>query len=336
MYYLHGLSKAIKRGGGKILQAHATTIEGGKDATVHTRSKHVVRCSSVVVATNAPINDNASIYTKQAPFRTYVISAPIPTKAFPKILLWDTGQYSKEDTPPYHYIRTEKIPDDASHMMLIVGGEDHHTGEANDAELRFHRLEEWTKKRFPIGEIAFRWSGQVLEPADGFAMIGRKPFDDKNVFIATGDSGNGITHGIIAGMLLKDLIVGKKNPWEHIYEPSRFRVHATTGMLKEGFRVACDIADYVTPGTVQSEDAVAPGRGAVIRHGLKKIALYRDPKGTLHRMSAVCPHKGCIVRWNSAEKSFDCPCHGSRFDCHGKVVNGPSFGDLEPVTEPSS
>jgi Rieske Fe-S protein len=107
-------------------------------------------------------------------------------------------------------------------------------------------------------------------------------------------------------------------------------------MLKEGFRVACDIADYVTPGTVQSEDAVAPGRGAVIRHGLKKIALYRDPKGTLHRMSAVCPHKGCIVRWNSAEKSFDCPCHGSRFDCHGKVVNGPSFGDLEPVTEPSS
>lgn len=332
MLYLQGLAKAIERDGGKIFTGtHVMKVYGGENARVETSGGHTVRCKAVVVATNAPINDNAAIYSKQAPFRTYVIGVRIPKGAFPQMLLWDTGAYSKGRPAAYHYVRTATIPEDAAHDMLIVGGEDHRTGQANDAELRFHRLEEWTKKRFPMKDVQYRWSGQVLEPSDGLAMIGRKPFGKDNVFIATGDSGNGITHGIIAGILLSDLILGKKNPWEDLYAPLRFRVRAAKEFAKENAQVAREFLDYVTPGDVQSEKSLGPDSGAIIRKGVKKIALYCDKQGDLHRFSAICPHRGCIVSWNSTEKSFDCPCHGSRFDCHGKVVNGPAKIDLSPV-----
>lgn len=332
LLYLQGLAKAIERDGGKIFTGtHVTKVHGGNEASVETSDGHIVRCSAIVVATNAPINDNAAIYGKQAAFRTYVIGMRIPKDACPQMLLWDTGAYSKGRPAPYHYVRTALMSEDAAHDMLIVGGEDHRTGQANDAELRFHRLEEWTRKRFPVKDVQYRWSGQVLEPSDGLAMIGRKPFGKDNVFIATGDSGNGITHGIIAGMLLRDLILGKKNPWEHLYAPLRFRIRAAKEFVKENVQVACELLDYVTPGDIQSEQSLGRDSGAIIRKGVKKIALYCDKQGELHRFSAICPHKGCIVSWNSIEKSFDCPCHGSRFDCHGKVVNGPARLDLSPM-----
>jgi Rieske Fe-S protein len=215
--------------------------------------------------------------------------------------------------------------------VLIVGGEDHKTGHHNDMDQRWKDLETWTRKHFPeAGEVEFRWSGQVMEPVDYLGYIGRNPMDKDNVFIATGDSGMGMTHGTIAGMLLTDLILGRPNAWEKLYSPSRVTPKAVTTYVQENVDVAIQYKDWVTPGEVKSVDEIAPDTGAVMRSGLKKLAVYKDADGTVHTCSATCPHMGCIVSWNGGERSWDCPCHGSRFDPQGKVVNGPANSDLAP------
>jgi len=213
--------------------------------------------------------------------------------------------------------------------VLIVGGEDHKTGQEDDAEDRYGRLEAWTRERFPITErIEYRWSGQVMEPVDGLAFIGRNPLDADNVYIATGDSGNGMTHGSIAGLLLTDMILGRDNEWATLYDPTRKTLRAAYDFAKENLNVVAQFADWATGGDVDSSEEVAPGEGAVIRRGLTKVAVYRDEQGALHERSAVCTHLGCIVAWNGDEKTWDCPCHGSRFDSFGKVINGPAISDL--------
>jgi len=150
----------------------------------------------------------------------------------------------------------------------------------------------------------------------------------------TGDTGTGITHGAIAGMLLADLLAGKENRWAHLYEPSRVSLRAGGNFLRENVTAVAPYADWLEAGDVDDEKEIAAGQGAVVRHGLKLLAVYRDEAGELHRCGAACPHLGGVVRWNAAEKSWDCPCHGSRFDAHGKVMNGPANTDLKPVEEP--
>ena len=212
---------------------------------------------------------------------------------------------------------------------MIVGGEDHKTGQQHDGAQRWGKLEQWTRNRFPMVEgIEYRWSGQVMEPVDGLAFIGRNPGDADNVFIATGDSGMGMTHGTIAGILLTDLIAGRKNPWTDLYDPSRKTVRAAKDFVQENINVAAQYTDIVTPGEVNSVDEIPKGEGAVMRSGLSKLAIYRDDDGAVHSMSAACVHLGCIVMWNAAEKTWDCPCHGSRYDRAGGVINGPANSDL--------
>jgi Rieske Fe-S protein len=216
--------------------------------------------------------------------------------------------------------------------LLIVGGEDHKSGQAHDSPQRYRRLEAWARKRFPaMGEVEFMWGGQVMEPVDYLAFIGRNPMDHENIFVATGDSGMGLTHGTIAGMLLCDLILGRKNPWEKLYSPSRVPVMAAGELAREDLNMAAQYADWLTPGDVKSSDEIARESGAVVRRGLEKIAVYRDADGALHERSAVCPHLGCIVHWNPGEQTWDCPCHGSRFDAQGHVINGPANRDLPSV-----
>jgi glycine/D-amino acid oxidase-like deaminating enzyme/nitrite reductase/ring-hydroxylating ferredoxin subunit len=327
--YLAGLAGAIKQNRGRIFtQTHANEIEGGKQTRVETAGGGVVTAGAVVVATNTPVNDLIAIHTKQAPYQTYVIGARIPKGAVTRALYWDTPD-------PYHYIRLETVGrGTAAYDVLIVGGEDHKTGQADDGNKRFGALERWTKHRFPMVEgIEFRWSGEVMEPIDGLAFIGRNPMDAKNVFIATGDSGNGMTHGTIAGLLLTDLIMNRKNPWEQLYDPSRVTLKALPEFAKENFNVAAQYTDLVVAGDVDSVDEIKPGAGAIISRGLHKIAVYRDPAGEVHERSAVCRHLGCIVKWNSMENTWDCPCHGSRYDALGKVFQGPANSDLSEVNE---
>ncbi|MCA1659889.1 MAG: Rieske 2Fe-2S domain-containing protein, partial [Verrucomicrobiaceae bacterium] len=175
------------------------------------------------------------------------------------------------------------------------------------------------------------WSGQVMEPVDGLGYIGRNPSDEKNVYIVTGDSGNGMTHGVIAGMLIPELIRRGDHAWAKLYDPGRITARTALDFAKENINVAKQYVDYFTGGDAESADYLKPGEGAVIRRGLKKVAVYRDEAGEFHEMTAICPHLKCIVHWNRTETTWDCPCHGSRFDALGKVLNGPSVADLAPA-----
>jgi glycine/D-amino acid oxidase-like deaminating enzyme/nitrite reductase/ring-hydroxylating ferredoxin subunit len=323
LYYLTGLTRAFLRNGGRIFsETHATKITGGEDAYLETNLGGTVRCDVIVVATNTPVNDRVTIHTKQAPYVTYVIGMRVPKGSVTRALYWDTPD-------PYHYVRLQSDKDNDREEILIVGGEDHKTGQEHDGYERFGRIEQWTRERWPqVGEVDFRWSGQVMEPVDGIAFIGRNPLDDENVFIATGDSGQGMTHGTIAGMLLTDLLQGRNNPWADLYSPSRITLRAFTEYAGENINVAEQFADYVTAGEIKSADELKPGTGAIMREGLSKLAVYRDEGGVVYKYSAVCPHLGCVVAWNSTEKTWDCPCHGSKYRADGRVYQGPANSDL--------
>ena len=317
--YLNGVADAAKRQGAVIYNGtHVDRIEGGTDARAET-SRGVITADAIVVATNSPVNDLVAIHTKQAAYRTFVVGARVKRGSIPQILLWDTPD-------PYHYVRLQRGD---GHDVLIVGGEDHKTGQANDAQERFERLQQWTRERFPhVENFDYQWSGQVMEPIDGVALIGRNPLDSDNVYVATGDSGNGMTHGTIAGVLLTDLIVGRPNPWSALYDPSRKTLGATKEFVKENVNVAAQYADLVTPGEIDDVAQINPGEGAILRRGITKVAVYRDDDGALHERSAICTHLGCVVQWNSVERTWDCPCHGSRFQTDGHVVNGPAIHAL--------
>ncbi len=333
--YIAGLARAIERKGGRIFtQTHVTSLEGGEPARIKTSNGKRVTAGAIVVATNSPINNRVEMHTKQAPYTTYVIGATVPRESVPKVLLWDTPD-------PYHYIRTQPLatPIDLTQCrsceeldLLIVGGEDHKTGQPEPDSNPYKQLETWACERFPmIQDIRFRWSGQVMETMDGLAFIGRNPMDDPNVYIVTGDSGMGMTHGTIAGILLTDLIQGRDNPWATLYDPSRKTLKAAGEFTKENLNVVKKYGEWMTGGDVKSPSDIAPGHGAILRRGMSKIAAYRDELGTLHERSATCTHLGCIVHWNDTEHTWDCPCHGSRFDPFGKVINGPANSDLREV-----
>jgi glycine/D-amino acid oxidase-like deaminating enzyme/nitrite reductase/ring-hydroxylating ferredoxin subunit len=326
--YVEGLCRAIRRQGGQIYtHSHVDAITGGAPTTVTTSGGGRVQASATIVATCSPICDRVAIHTKQAPYTTYVVGLRVPAGRVPHALYWDT-------LDPYHYVRLHTIRGDngGAHEVLIVGGEDHKTGQADDGERRFAALEGWARERFPgLGEVAYRWSGVVFETLDGLAHVGPDPEGMEHVFIATGDSGMGMTHGTLAAMLLRDQICGVENPWSAAYDPRRKPIRAAGEYIRENLNVARQYAHLLGPGEVSSVEAIARGTGAVIRRGLKRFAVYRDEGGQLHACSAVCTHLQGPVAWNSTEDTWDCPCHGSRFDPRGRVLGGPALHDLEPV-----
>ena len=329
--FLTGIAQAIVRMGGEIYtnsKAEHINSEGAKVNGFDIKAQHIV------VATNTPVNDFVTMHTKQWPYRTYVIGCKIPKGTLPYALWWDTGnQDSKWIEKPYHYLRLN--PFDETHDLLISGGEDHRTGQADDEHIseedRYTRLIEWTKKRVPAAHtVDYRWSGQVMEPLDGIAFLGKNPGDD-NVYILTGHSGNGMTHGTIGAIIITDLIKGQKNTWTDIYSPSRIKLGTAGDYLKEIGNMTVQYGDWFNSGDVPEVTDLKAGEGGIISHGLHKIAAYRDEQGAIHAFNAVCPHLGCIVQYNGDEKSFDCPCHGSRFSTSGKVVYGPANRDLKRV-----
>jgi nitrite reductase/ring-hydroxylating ferredoxin subunit len=263
------------------------------------------------------------MHTKQAAYRTYVLACRVPAGALPRILLWDTGD-------PYYYVRLATLEPGAAHELLIVGGADHKVGQDSHPEHRYDEIERWVRAHFPMAqEVAWRWSGEVMEPSDGIAYLGRDPVGTRNRYLITGDSGNGMTHCTAGAMLVTDLIAGRTNPWQAIYEPGRKGWHGVHDYVAEQANTLSQYGDWLTGGEVASADAIAPGEGAIVRQGMHKLALYRDERGAMHALSATCTHLGCVVHWNSAERSWDCPCHGSRFDVDGKVLHGPAVRALD-------
>jgi glycine/D-amino acid oxidase-like deaminating enzyme/nitrite reductase/ring-hydroxylating ferredoxin subunit len=319
--YLRGLARAFLRRGGRITTgARAIDVSGGKDASVLLEDRTRVRAQHVVVATNTPFIDRVKMHTKQYAYRTYVAGFAIPQDAYPAFLLWDLND-------PYHYVRRVRLE---QRDLLIVGGADHKTGQANDALRRFAELESWARARFnELGQVTHRWSGQIMEPVDGLAFIGRNPMDHDNVYIVTGDSGNGMTHGTIAGMVISDLIAGRASPYAELYDPARKNARSVGTYVSENANfVGRMIKDWAHAAEVKDRLEIPKGQGAIVREGVAPVAVYRDADGQLHERSAVCTHLGCVVHWNAGERSWDCPCHGSRFGVDGEVLNGPAKSAL--------
>lgn len=324
--YLQGLIKAITKYGGKIFtNTHVNHFKESSICIVSTQSGSKITSGSVIVATCTPVNNRFYIHTKQAPYRTYVIGVSIPKGLVPKGLYWDTAD-------PYHYIRIQKHSDPALDW-LIVGGEDHKTGQDKAVEAKYDHLEKWIKDRLPmVDKIEYRWSGQVFESIDSLAFIGKNP-GNKNIYIATGHSGNGLTYGTIAGILIPDLILGKANPWKSLYEPSRKTLSTLPKFINESLNVAKQYADWFTPGEIKKIELLGCDEGVILRKGIKKITVYKDKQNKIHTNSAFCPHLGGCVQWNPGEKSWDCPCHGSRFTGCGKIMDGPAINDLYPCKQ---
>jgi glycine/D-amino acid oxidase-like deaminating enzyme/nitrite reductase/ring-hydroxylating ferredoxin subunit len=331
--YLRGIAQALRRRGGVIARGRVVKIDAGERVTLTLDDGASFTAAACAVCTNSPIVDKVSIHTKQVPWRSYAVALKLPRGAVPPSLWWDT-----EDA--YHYVRTHS-PANAAHDVLIAGGEDHRTGEDHDAGQRLLRLENWARRFWPMaGERLAAWSGQVMEPADGLAFIGRDPANRRNVLIATGDSGMGMTHGTIAGLLLTDLVQERPNEWAKLYDPARKPPpRSMLGWVKDNLGTAREFArdhlGLIDQGE-KSATGIAAGEGAIVVEEGAKLAIHRRADGSLVRLSALCTHLGCVVHWNGMEKSWDCPCHGSRFAATGEVLNGPAVSSLKPADEDAS
>jgi Rieske Fe-S protein len=231
---------------------------------------------------------------------------------------------------PYHYYRTQEVD---GKRYLIVGGEDHKTAHEENTEACLRHLEAHVRTHYDVKEISYQWSSQYFEPSDGLAYIGHLPGSPENVYVATGYGGNGITYSHIAARLLTDLIITGSSEYAELFEPSRVKMVAGfANFVKENADV---VKEFVTKRIGQTKikelSALAQGEGKLVKYEGESIALYKDEKGGVHAVNPVCPHAKCVVGWNSAEKSWDCPCHGSRFSVDGEVLTGPARSNLEKI-----
>jgi glycine/D-amino acid oxidase-like deaminating enzyme/nitrite reductase/ring-hydroxylating ferredoxin subunit len=322
--YLRGLATTIEAKGG-ILHSHTVVerIEEKDDgAVIVSTGGGTISATAAVVASNSPIVDRFALHTKMAPYRTYAMAFSISRGAIPDALYWDT-------LDPYHYVRLQ--PGDGKTDHLIVGGADHKSGETDDAEVRFEALEAWTRNLIPAAkDITHRWSGQVLDTIDYAGFIGRNP-GNGNIYVHTGDSGQGMTHGVVGSLINSALIRGDKSKWAEVYEPSRKTPSAIGNFLRENLTAVKNFAEYFAPGELPSLNDLKPGQGAIVRQGTAKIAAYRDETGKLYARSAACTHVGCHLHWNAFETCWDCPCHGSHFAVDGSVLNAPAVSPLAEI-----
>jgi glycine/D-amino acid oxidase-like deaminating enzyme/nitrite reductase/ring-hydroxylating ferredoxin subunit len=319
--YLLGLAAGIPGDGSHIFeQTHVVDVDEGDPCRVITENG-IAYGREVIVAAHVPISNRLLLHGKLAAYRTYVVGVEMPV-ADPIGLFWDTAD-------PYHFIRSHRI-DEATY--LIVGGEDHKVGEAADTTEPFRRLEQYVRSRFgrTVAPTDLRWSGQIVLPADGLPYIGRNALSSR-VFVATGYGGNGMTGGTLAGMILADEARGVANPWRELYDATRWKPLASAkAFLRENVDYPRHlITDRLPVPGPDALEQIAPGEGMVLAVGGERLAVYRNANGELSALAPVCTHLGCLVHWNTTKKSWDCPCHGSRFDPHGRVLNGPAVQPLE-------
>ena len=316
--YLRPLAERFVAAGGRIYErTRVTSIEDGQPCVVTTETGRVLRARDVVVATSAAVSNRFVLHTHVYAYRSYAIAMRVPSAS--SGLFWDVAE-------PYHYTRSQPCE---GGQLLIVGGEDHKTGTKRDTDEAFAALEVYARQHFGDHAVAYKWSGQVLETADGLPFIGKNPLDE-HVYVATGYSGNGMTHGTLAAMLLTELVQGRESEWAALYDPSRKKPLASAKefVIENAGVAAHMIGDRLKKSDAADFDEVKPGQGKLVTHHGARLAVYRDASGVLSTCSAVCPHLGCLVQWNEAETSWDCPCHGSRFEATGAVLNGPSVSPL--------
>jgi len=313
------LQEALTRGVRVHDRTRAIAVRDGEPCHVETDHGDI-RAADVVVAANVPINNRVWLHTKIAAYRSYAIAFPtdLPLDG----LYWDTAR-------PYHYLRSLRV---GGRSYAIVGGEDHRTGEETDTGTHYDALADYATARMgPVG-VAFRWSGQIIEPVDGLPFIGLNTASH-HVHVATGFSGNGLTFGTLAGMILSDLILGRPNAYAELYAATRVKPMASArDYVTENVAFPARLLKDRLTSLNTEERAPAslmPGEGIIVSGPDGKVAVCRDLHGALHACSAVCTHLACDVAWNQSEGTWDCPCHGSRFSPEGKVLNGPAVIDLE-------
>ncbi|HVF04650.1 MAG TPA: FAD-dependent oxidoreductase [Frankiaceae bacterium] len=328
--YLLAIADTIQGDGSHLLEdTRALDVDEG-DPCLVTTDKGPIRARDVVVATHIPFLDRGMYFARQFPIRDYVVAARLPQGAL-------DGMFLSTESPT-HSIR---VTEDGDGLLLIVGGEGHPTGRADDTDERYDRLEAWTRERFGVTDFTHRWSTQDYTSTDRVPFIGRFRPGADHLWVATAFGAWGMTNGTMSGLLLADLITGVENRWAEVYDPQRTKPAFTKlkTFVKENAAVAKElVGGYLAPGDVGSVDELEPGEAAVIGTGPAKTAAYRDDDGVVHAVSARCTHLGCIVSWNGGEKSWDCPCHGSRFDVDGHVLQGPAVDDLaarQPESAPS-
>jgi glycine/D-amino acid oxidase-like deaminating enzyme/nitrite reductase/ring-hydroxylating ferredoxin subunit len=323
--YLAGVAKAFVALGGRIFERSTADefCDGPRAVKV---AGHTVRCDDIVIATHNPLVGLAGLtgatlfQTKLALYTSYVIAGRVPRGVVSDALWWDTGD-------PYYYLRVEPHRD---FDVVVFGGDDHKTGQQEDTVGCYQRLEERLTEIVPRVDVTHRWSGQVIETPDGLPYIGQTA---DHQYAATGYAGNGLTFGTLAGMMMSDAILGRPNPWSELFDPSRKAL--TRGVwdyLKENVDYPYYLIRYRFAGAeAQSLRAVKRGQGKIIERDGAKVAAYRDPSGAVTLRSATCTQMGCIVAWNTAERTWDCPCHGSSFKPTGDVISGPAEAPLSTV-----
>ncbi|MDY6941204.1 MAG: FAD-dependent oxidoreductase [Cyanobacteriota bacterium] len=317
--YILQLAKNLPGNGSHVFEnTRVLDVESGSPCQVRTE-RGTIRATDVILASNIPMLDRGLFFAKSYPKRSYLVAGKIDPEKAPDGMFIGTGD-------SYRSIRTTPSADG---MLLLVGGEGHKTGSVDDTEERYAKLEQYLRDRFEV-EPEYRWSSQDMMSMDKRPYIGKLTPLDERIYVATGFSLWGMTNGTLAAMILRDLITGVENPWADLYEATRATPFLTEDSIQENMDVTKHwIGDRFKGADEEALMKLAPGEGQLVNVDGEKLAAYRDETGVVRTVSAVCSHLGCIVNWNPAEKSWDCPCHGARFNCDGKVLRGPAVTPLE-------
>jgi glycine/D-amino acid oxidase-like deaminating enzyme/nitrite reductase/ring-hydroxylating ferredoxin subunit len=317
LLYVNGLAANIPGDGSHVFeQARVVSIDEGEPCRVHLEHGEVLTADRVILATHVPLN-RVLVTPRLAQYRSYVVSGVAPQSS--PGLFWDT-----ED--PYHYVRRQRVGDC---FHWIVGGADHKTGQEPAGQEPFERIAE-IAARIGLHAIEQRWSAQVVESVDGLPLIGKNAGSER-VYVATGFSGNGMTFGTLSAMLLSDACLGRNNEYAELYSAARIKPLASlASFVGENVDFPLHLlSDALRPPEARSLREIAVGEGKTVRVGGRRLAVYRDDHQLLHAVSPVCTHLGCHVKFNHAEKTWDCPCHGSRFGLDGAVLDGPAAQNLD-------
>ena len=320
--YIYGLAKAFEAAGGTILQDCRVTDIKEHHPLIAETTKGIIRADKALYATHIPPGVNL-LHFRCAPYRSYAMAIKLKKDDYPLALGYDMCD-------PYHYYRTQNIQ---GQNYLIAGGEDHKTGHEENTQACFRRLESYVKTYFEVDEIAFRWSSQYFEPADGLPYIGRLPGHEDNVFVATGFGGNGMIYGSLAALIFSDMMQNKKSPYEELFAPGRVKpIAGFSNFVKE----AADVVKELVTGkfgieTIREVGELAAGEAKIVHYKEHTIALFKDENHNLHAVNPACTHIKCTVAWNDAERSWDCPCHGSRFSIDGEVLTAPARKNLQVI-----
>ena len=321
--YLRGLLDAVVRKGGLVFENTDVERVDAVPLTV-TAHGHRLSCGYLILATHDPMVGTSGLVsatlfqTKLALYTSYAVGGTLPSGTVPRGSYWDTKE-------PYDYLR---VHDGGGDDIAILGGEDHKTGQG-DAEASFARLEERTRRLLPGIQLTHRWSGQVIETPDGLPYIGESA---ERQFIATGFAGNGMTYGTLAAMMAADAVAGRSNPWRDLFDPGRKTLSTVWDYLRENRDYPYYmLRDRFAAPQGRSLRSLKRGEGKILDLDGTTVAAYRDASGAVTRLSPVCTHMGCTVGWNAAERTWDCPCHGSRFEPTGRVISGPAESPLETI-----